>query len=141
MFYLTFLRKKNFKFFGGRLSLPPKSYQVQGIFFRIGGPQSEQVSINGIPEETIAYDYKEVGINNLKELRCAKVQLGLLLYQVFTFHPKKSENYHDKFPKIFPNLIQRIYLPLSWACSICRLLRKRRLLYRYSMVASIEGYK
>ena len=36
----------------------------------------EQVSINVIPEEAIAYNYKEVGINNLAELRCAKVQLG-----------------------------------------------------------------
>ena len=36
----------------------------------------EQVSINVIPEEAIAYNYKEVGINNLAEFRCAKVQLG-----------------------------------------------------------------
>ena len=36
----------------------------------------EKVSTNGIPEEAIAYYYKEVGINNLVELRCAKVQLG-----------------------------------------------------------------
>ena len=44
------------------------------IFFRIGGPWSEQVSINGISEEAIAYNYKEVGIHNLAELRCAKLQ-------------------------------------------------------------------
>ena len=36
----------------------------------------EQVSINDIPEEAIAYNYKEVEINNLAELRCAKVQLA-----------------------------------------------------------------
>ena len=36
----------------------------------------EQVSINVIPEEAIAYNYKEVGINNLAKLRYAKVQLG-----------------------------------------------------------------
>ena len=30
-----------------------------------------------IAEETIAYNYNEVGINNLAELRCGKVQLGL----------------------------------------------------------------
>ena len=44
----------------------------------------EQISINSIPEEdiqeeAIAYNYKEVGINNLAELRCAKVQLSRLL--------------------------------------------------------------
>jgi len=53
-----------------------KSIQGLGIFIRIGGPWSEQVSINGISEEAIAYNYKEEEINNLAELRCAKVQLG-----------------------------------------------------------------
>ena len=52
------------------------SMQGLGFFFRIGGPYSEQVRINGIPEEAIVYNYKEVGINNLAELRCAEVQLG-----------------------------------------------------------------
>ena len=32
----------------------------------------------GIPEVAIAYNYKEVGINNLAELRFVKVQLGQL---------------------------------------------------------------
>ena len=57
-----------------------KASRVWEFFFRIGGPYSEQVSINGIPEEAIAYNYKEVGINDLAELRCAKVQLGIFLY-------------------------------------------------------------
>ena len=57
-------------------SPPIRMHPGSGIFFRIGGPLSEQVSINGIPEDAITYDYKEVGINNLAEFRCAKVQLG-----------------------------------------------------------------
>ena len=32
-----------------------------------------------MPEEAIAYNYKEVGIHNLAELRCAKVQLGHII--------------------------------------------------------------
>ena len=39
----TFLKKKNVNIFF--------CVQGLGIFFRIGGPKSEQVSINGIPEE------------------------------------------------------------------------------------------
>ena len=58
-----------------------KSIQGLGIFFRIGGSQSEQVSLNGIPEkaipeEAIAYKHKEVGINNFVQLRWAIVQPG-----------------------------------------------------------------
>ena len=53
-----------------------KSIHGLGIFFRIGGPQSEQVSINSIPEEAIANNYKEVEINNLAKLKFVKVQLG-----------------------------------------------------------------
>ena len=55
--------------------------RIQGLefLFRIGEPQSEQISMSDdIPEEAIAYNYKEVGINNSAELRCAKVQLGQL---------------------------------------------------------------
>ena len=33
-----------------------KASRVWEFFFRIGGPQSEQVGINDIPEEAIAYN-------------------------------------------------------------------------------------
>ena len=42
----------------------------------------ELVNINSIPEQAIAYNYKEDKINNLAEFRCAKVQLGRLLTSV-----------------------------------------------------------
>ena len=46
----TFLKKKNYEKtkFGGGLRPPPISIQRLNILFKIGGPNSEQVSINGI---------------------------------------------------------------------------------------------
>ena len=49
-FFLVRIEKK----IGGGLCLPLKKYiQGLGFFSSIGGPQSEQVGINGFPEESV----------------------------------------------------------------------------------------
>ena len=46
--FRTFFKKKKFNFFGGVFAPHQKGSRIREIFFRIGGPQSKQVCVNGI---------------------------------------------------------------------------------------------
>ena len=71
-------------------------YAVDTNLFRLGStnPKNNSQTLDA----SDYYGYKEVGINNLAELRCAKVQLGryFMLYKWFMMINKINELFDDQ---------------------------------------------